>query len=232
MVEHPVVVVAARVAQLVEPAAQPPPDPAEVAEVQRRTGDGGDLTRRDERRVHRRVVRGIQPQLVILDRARALAREVPVRVRRQRHHGRCVRRGEVVQPEPVALAVERVRHVDGQRAGEALVTVRARVREAHADAVICLEALRGPDRAVEPALSSVQTVRRIVARQLELEAVEDEPGAGDAVAVAADDAAHVRVGSLVGRVRVPVQVLEAEDHVVPPAPPVGQRGRTAVSRRR
>jgi hypothetical protein len=93
---------------------------------------------------------GVQPEHVVVDIASALAGEVPVAVVRQVEHRRLVGRGVVVDPQLVSLR-ERVRHVDAQRAGIALLAVRARVVQLQADtAVAGRDDRRRPHLVVKP----------------------------------------------------------------------------------
>ena len=98
------------VAELVDPLA----DLVELAEVERRALDGGDLAGRDQRAVDRRVVVGGEHQLVVVDRRRAGAGEIEVGVIGQVDRRGLVGRRLVVDAELV-LVGERVRDL-GSRA--------------------------------------------------------------------------------------------------------------------
>ena len=187
-VEHEVMVVpAAERDLLVAGVTDPGADRLRLREVERRSGHRVDRARRDQGRVHGRVVVGVQPEHVVVDIARALTGEVPVAVVRQVEHRRLVRRGVVVDPQLVVLR-ERVRHVDAQRAGIALLAIRARVVQLQADtAVARRDHRRRPHLVVEPFDAAVERVRRVVDRQVVRHPVERERAVRDPVPVAADD---------------------------------------------
>ena len=196
------------------------PIACEAAEVERRAGHGVQRAGRDQGRVDRRVAVGVDPQLVVFDRARALAREVEVGVVGQVHHGRLVGGGRVVHLQPVAI-VERVDDGHRQPAGEPALAVRAHARELHADARARPHRFTRPHVLVEALEAAVQRVRPVVGVERVGDAVEREPRAADAVAVAADDRAEVRVRRRVGRARVAGDRVEAERDVRLAPAPVG-----------
>ena len=182
---------------------------------------GVERAGRDQRRVDRRVAVGVQPQLVVLDRPGALAGQVEVGVVGQVDVGRLVGRGGVVHLQPVAV-VERVDHGHRQRAGEAALAVGARAGQPHARrSSSVLTGCRRPDDLVEALEPAVQRVRAVVGVERVGDAVERELRAADAVAVAADDRAEVRVGLRVGLARVAGDGVEAERDVGLAPAPVG-----------
>src|SRR6266545_1378203 len=210
-VEHPVVVVAAADHELRVAVADARADGGRVPEVEGGAPEVGDLAGRDQRRVDRGVVAGVDPQLVAVDVAGALAGQVPVVVV-----------GEVDDRLEVAVAdeVRTVVHADlvlvGQRVGDlarqgarvALVAVGAGEGEHQGDAVVVLLGGRGPDVLVEADGAAVEAIGRVVDRQLVGGAVEAELAERDAVGIAAGDAAEVRaLGDVVG------EVVEAERDV-------------------
>ena len=105
-VEYPVVVVTAADHELLEAVADPVSDRGRPGEVHRRTRHRIDCACRDQRRIHRGVVRRVQLQDVIVDRAGALAFQVPVGVVRQVDDRRLVRRRPVVHPDLVLVGQE------------------------------------------------------------------------------------------------------------------------------
>src|SRR3712207_8218189 len=78
VVEHPVVVVALPVEQLLVGDADALADRRGLAEVERRALDRGDLPGGDERLVDGGEAAGVQLQLVVVDVPGALAGQVPV----------------------------------------------------------------------------------------------------------------------------------------------------------
>src|SRR5215216_6384576 len=210
-VQHPVVVVAAPDDELLEPVADARPDGGRAPEVHRRAADPGDLAGRDQGRVNRRVVAGLEGQLVAVDVARALAGQVPVGVVGQVDDRLQVavadQPGPVVHADLVAVG-ERVGDLVGQPPRVALVTVGAGEAEHQPHAVPVPHRGGGPHVLVEADRATVEAVGRVVDRQLVGLAVELEPAQGDAVGIAAGDAAEIRaLGLVVG------DVVEAEGDV-------------------
>ena len=123
--EDEVVVVAAGERELGERVADARADRGRLGEVERRSGDRRDLAGRDQVRADRRVPVGGERQHVVEDRSRALAGEVPARVVRQVDDRRRVGRRAEVDAER-ACVLERVRHLDLERAGVAHLAGRAR----------------------------------------------------------------------------------------------------------
>ncbi len=113
----------------------------------------------------------------------------------------------VVDLDLVAVR-ERVGDLGDERAGVALVAVGARERQLEPDVVPVLEGRRRPDVLVEADRAAVERVRRIVDREVIGDPVERERAPGDAVRVAAGDAAEVRAA-----LDVVVEVVEAERDV-------------------
>ena len=124
-------------------------------------------------------------QLVVLDRAAALAGEVAVRVVGEVDDRGLVGGGLVVDA-PVAVPVERVGDLRPQRAGVAHLAVDARVVQVQADVGARGEALDVPHLLVEALGAAVQAVHAVVDGELVRLAVQGELALGDAVAVAAD----------------------------------------------
>ncbi len=202
-IEHEVVVVALPDHDLLVGVADPRADRRRRREVERRPRDRSDHAGRDQRGVDRRVVVGLEPEDVILDRAGALTAEVEVRVVREVDDRRLVGGGVVVHPQLV-LVRERVGHIDLQRARIALLAVRARVAEL--DAAGHDRAL--PDDLVEALDATVERVGPVVLGQRVRDAVERERAIRDAVGIAPRDRPEVRaLGHVVG------QVVETERDV-------------------
>ena len=163
-VEHEVVVVAAAEDDLLRAGvADPLADRVRRREVERRAGHRRDLAGRDRGRVDRRVVGGHQLQLVVVGAAGALAGEVEVGVVGQVDDRRRVGRRVVVDPQLVVVG-QGVGDLDLERAGVALLAVRAGVAEPQADAVAVGDLARPPRRLVEALLAAVQVVGAVVER--------------------------------------------------------------------
>ena len=205
-------------------AADPVADPVEGAEVERRSGDGRRLAGRDQRRVHRRVAARVELELVVVDVPRPLAGEVEVGVVGEVDHRRLVGRRLVVDVQLVPV-VEPVEDLDRQRSRVALLAVGGRVRQAHADGAARPHLGGRPHAAVEAARAAVEAVRRVVDRELERLPVDRERALGDAVAVAADDRAEVRVALVVRLARVAADVAEAERDVLQAPAAIGDADR-------
>ena len=162
---------------------------------------------RDQRRVDRQEAAGLQRQLLI-ERA-AAAGEVVVAVVRQVDDRRPARRRAVVDA-PFVRRGERVAHGHVEPAGVVLVAVVARQRELERDAAVglCRQTLDRPPALAEAARPAVQCVDAVVQRQLMRLSFEHEAAGGDAVAVASDERAEVRVALDIVR-----EVVEAEHDV-------------------
>ena len=88
---------------------------------------------------------------------------------------------------------ERIGDRDGKIAWEIFFPILAQVAEAHGSGMGFPERLRLPYAAIEPDFSPMQGVRAIVGSEGVFLAVESEPAFRDAVGVAADGAAEMRV---------------------------------------
>ncbi len=175
--------------------------------VERRPGDRGQLAGRDLPLVGGGVAAGVDEQYVLLDGAAALACQVEVAVVGEVVDGRRVGRDRVVEPQGV-VGRQAVFDGGGQRAGEAFLAVRADAGEADADGVALVDRLGLPVVVIEAAVAAVEGELALVGRHLDGAAVELEAATGDAIAVAADDGAEVRV-----LCEVALDVAEAEDDV-------------------
>src|SRR6266508_2533857 len=215
-VQHPVVVVAAADDELRVAVADARTDRGRPGEVQRRAGHRGDLAGGDQGRVDRGVVAGPQQQLVVVDVAGALTGEVPVGVVGEGDDGRRVGGRLVAHAQRVAV-VQRVGDGGVEGARIVLLAIGADAVEPDADAVVVADHFRVPHPLVEADVAAVQVVGRVVDGELVGDAVEGEPAVGDAVGVAAGDAAEVRVA----RVDVALQCAEPEGDVGPAAAAVG-----------
>ena len=129
---------------------------------------------------------GVDEDLLAEDGAGAC--EVEVGVVGKVEDGGLVRGGGVLNAKGVGG--EGVADVSGEGAGKALVAVRA--GEAELDSVG--ELLRGPVVAVEADGAAVEGVGAVVEGEMVLLAVKGEGSLGNAVAVSADDGAHVGLG--------------------------------------
>ena len=83
VVEHEVVVIPTSEHELLVAVADALADRVERREIERRSEHRPDLSGRDQSAIDRGEVVGVDPQLVVVDRARPLARQVPVRMVRE-----------------------------------------------------------------------------------------------------------------------------------------------------
>ena len=104
-----------------------------------------------------------------------------------------VRRRLEAEADLVAVGGHEVGHVHGQRARVVLFARGADIREPHPGGVAFADRLAGPDAAVEAGHPAVQVLAVVIARDLEGLAIDGEAAVSDAVRVAADGAAEVRV---------------------------------------
>src|SRR5690606_26321983 len=159
-VQHVVVVVPAAELDLLVVGIDAGPDRGLRAEIERCAFDARELARRNERSIDGRVAIRIDRELVTEHVARAVAGQVEVGMLREIHDGRFVRRRVVIEDELV-LVGERIRHARFERAGKALVAVRARMREDEPALPLPLERLGLPYHLVESDLAAVQRVRAV-----------------------------------------------------------------------
>ena len=153
--------------------------------------DGGDLAGGNQRAVDRGVVVGGEHQFVVVDRGRAVARQIEIGVVREIDGRGLVGRGFVFDAELV-LVGEGVGDLRGERARIALFAVGAGVGEDDAFAGGGLERLALPDDLVEAALdAAVERVGRVVDGERVVLAVERELAGGDPIRDAAGRAAEV-----------------------------------------
>jgi hypothetical protein len=211
LVEDQVVVEPLGVQELLVRSAEILADRLRRTEVEGGARDVGELAGGDEVRVDRCEAGRGDGQFVVVDRAAALARQVPVHVVGEVDDRGPVGGGLVVDA-PVAVPGERVRDLRRQRAGVAHLAVGAGAAQDQAHVGAGGELLHGPYVLVEAVGPAVQVVPAVVDGELVVLAVEGEPAAGDAVAVPADDGAEVRAGRLVLLDRP-----ETERHVRVPA---------------
>ena len=136
---------------------------------------------------------------------------------RQVDRGRLVGGGLVLDGQLVGVG-EHVAHPRLHRPRVALLAVRAGAGEG--DAGRTLQHLRAPDVLVEPAHAAVEMVRAVVRGELVGLSVEGEARLADAVAVAADDGAEVRVF-----LEIAVEGVEAQGHVGHGAGAIGHANR-------
>ena len=241
LVEHPVVVVAAPEHELLVVAAQPLADRVEPGEVERRAHDAGGRAVRDEVHVDGRELVGVELEQVVVDRPRALTGQVPVGVVGEVEDRRRGGRRRVVEAQVVAVVQrEGDRHVDvagvprARRRGRAAFAGRAVAGQLQPDGVAARRDLGGvPHALVEADVAAVKAGDAVVRVERVRVAAEHEPRRlpglaahrADAVAVAADDRAEVRVALDVRGVGVAVDVGEAERDVGLAAAPVGDAQR-------
>lgn len=214
LVEHPVVVEALGGDQLRVGVPDVPADRLGPAEVEGRAGHPGQFSGGDQARVGGGEAGGGDRQLVVLDRAAALAGQVPVDVAGEVDDGGLVGGGLVVDA-PVAAPGEGVRHLRPERARVAHLAVDAGVVEHQAGVRAVGEGLDVPDPVVEAEGAAVQGVLPVVDGELVLLAVQGETALGDAVAVPPDQGAEVRAAG-----DVVVEVVEAQRDVGVAAPAV------------
>src|SRR5208283_2346599 len=163
-----------------------------LAEIERRVGDTLDFAGGNERGIYRRVIVAVELQDVLKDVAVALAFQIEVTVIGEVQNGGLVGFRRVLDLELIRSG-ECVGDVDGQCAGIALFAVGADIGEAHG---LSLSIFRGrglPNPAVKTDLTAMESIGRIVDVQVVFLAVERELAIGDAVAVAADCGAEVRM---------------------------------------
>lgn len=221
LVEHPAVVVALADLEVAVGRVDPLADAPRAAEVERRRGDGLDLAGGDLPRVSGQIALSRNLEVVVLDGAAGLALEVEVDVLGHVDRRRLVGRRLVVDAPDVVLG-ERVRDLRLDLPGESLVAVGRDVGEYNADIGSFHERRRLPHIRVPAARAAVQVAANaargvVERRQLDPPAVQLEDAVGDAVAVAADDAAPVGIAAVPAGGRV-----EADDHVLKPAAAVGR----------
>ncbi len=209
--QHEVVVVAA-----LDPA-DPLADRVGRGEVERRSGHGHDLARRDEvgGRIHGGDRVGFDLEHMAEDVAPALALEVPIGVVGQVDDGRLVGRGLVADLELVRVG-QRVNDRDGEVPGEALLLVLTEIAQPDAGAVLRLDGLAGPDNLVEALDPAMEGVRVVVRGQLVFDPVQRESRLADAVPVAADDGPEIGV-----RAEIALEIVEPQIDVGQGAVPVG-----------
>ena len=180
-------------------------------EIEGRAGHGGQDARGDEALVHGGVAAGIDGQQVAVDVAVAGPTQVEVGVVGEVHGRGRIRGGDIAHAQGVA-AHGGVGHRHVEVAGVALFTGGAAVAQFQGGAVRRDQGLGLPQHLVEADVATVEVaghaVGLVVGGQGGGDAIDGEAALGDAVAVAADEAAEV------GRARaVGLQVVEAEDHV-------------------
>ncbi len=167
-VDDPVVVISRAMAQLLVALTHALAYGVRLAEVERRTLDRHNLARRNHQRIDWRYVRGVDAQLVVENRAVALAVQIKKRVVREVHDRRCVGRGGVCYDKFVVRR-ERVFHLYFAIAGEAVLPVgQCRVE----DNLALADRLDLPHYAVDAERAAVQRLTVVVLRQRVLLAVE------------------------------------------------------------
>ena len=176
--------------------------------IERCASDRGDLTGRDERRVHRRHRVGVDGELVGENVTASVAGKVPVRVLREIDRRRLVTRRPIVDDQTIVVR-QRVSDAGAKRSGIALLHVRAGVIENDAHPAHIPERFGVPDDFVETSDATVQTIRPVVHGEPIGRPIEGESAAGNPIAVATDDRAEVR-----GIAKVAAQTVVPEHDIV------------------
>ena len=184
-------------------------------EVQRRALDRRNLAGWRQVLAQRRVAVGVDPQHVPQHVARACPGQVEVAVVRQAHRRGSVGGGDEVDGQLTAVG-ERKKGRRPERAGVALIAVRADVSEPHGRTVRRFDRLGRPDDFAKPFGAAVQVVGPVVERELIRFAVELEAALGDPEGHPAGHAAEV--GAL-GLVRL--EFIEPQHDVVQTTVAVG-----------
>nr|WP_254453605.1 hypothetical protein [Siccirubricoccus sp. G192] len=187
-VEHEIMVVAAGDPQLRIGLADARADAAGCQEIEGRAGHRTQLPGRDQGRIHGREASGGKGERMVQDVA--AAGQVEVAVVGEVEHGRPAGAGLIVDRER-AIPCQRIAHRNPQRAGEALVAVRAEMREGQRTAARLRRRL--PQRPVEALRPAMQRIRRVVHRDPVVLALQREAAIGDAVGEAADGGAEIAV---------------------------------------
>ena len=187
-VEDEVVVIAADVLDFANVRA----DGRGLAKIERSVGDTLDFASGNERGIDRSVIVTVELQDVLKDVAVALTRQVEVTMIGEIQNGGLVRFCRVLDLELIRIG-KGVGDVDSQRAGIALFAVGADIGETHGLSLSVLGGRGLPNSAVETNLAAVKRIRSVVDVEMVFLAVESELAIGDAVAVAADGGAEVRV---------------------------------------
>jgi len=183
------------------------PRPPLGAEIERRALHRREDARGDARRVDRQVAIGRHRQLVIGDRARGLAGEIPIRMVHEVHDRRRVGRGRHLDPQ-FAGGRERIDAAGREPAGVALVAGRRDDFQFDRRAPFGRPLRRLPELLVEPGRAAVEVVGAVVRRQRVVVAREREPAAGDAVGDSAACRPEIRVLR-----HVAGEIVEAEHDV-------------------
>ena len=147
------------------------------------------------------------------------ARQVPVGVVGQVHHGGLVRSRGVLQLQLVVI-VQRVDELDVQRAGIALVTVGTGQREFNGRRVSLWQGSGLPDLFLKAVPAAVDVDLAGVRRQREFDAVDRELGSGDAIGIAAHDRAEQRMPA-----QIVIEGVQVQRDVRQPAVAVGRLDR-------
>ena len=212
MVEDPVVVVAAAEGQLgISRGVHPFADGVGGGEIKRCTGHGGDFARGNEALFHGGIVGGMDGELVAVNVAVTSAAQVETGVIGQIHRRGRIGGRDVVHAQGIAVN-GRIGHRHFQGAGVTLFASGAAVMQLQGLAIGGGQGFGLPQNFVEAHLATVEVTGHaagfVVGGQGCGHTVEGEAALGNAVAVAADEAAEVgRAGA------VALQVVKAEDHV-------------------
>ena len=203
-VQDEVVIVPSTIGDLRIVGPDPLPDLVGGPEIEGSCLHREDLSRWDERRVHRSdVIRG-DHELVPEDVPAPGPRQVEVAVLREVDGGGPIGSGKIVDDQLIGVR-ESVGDLGLEGARIPLLTIGARVAEHHSDSPFGGEGLPGPEHLVEPLDSAVKVVVTIVGSQGEGLALDFEAGPGDSISVTADNGSKIRRG-----IQVPLQVIVAQ----------------------
>src|SRR5690606_34405370 len=126
-----------------------PADRTRLAEIERRSRDGGESAGGNARIARFDPKRGVYLEALRLDRSAARAAEVEIAVIGEIEHGRPRGPSRVLEAHDVAL-LEDVSHFERQLAGKALIAVGAGEAQGRAAAALVAESLHRPDAPVDP----------------------------------------------------------------------------------
>ena len=154
LIEHKVMIVP--LAQFLDAVA----DRRRFRHIKRRPFDGPDLARRNQALVHRRIIAGIEGNLMAEDIS--LAGKIEIRMIRQVYRRGLIRPGFVLDPQPIRS--QGINHRAVQIARISFLAVLAEIGKLHCHAIRRFQEFRIPDDFVESHQPAVQMVRSVVGR--------------------------------------------------------------------
>ena len=207
-IQHPVVVIAVAVADLLVVGGDAVADEVCRAEVERRAFHGSDFARGHKRVVHRRVVRSVDIKDIVHDAVRSrIAREIKVGVVGHVDDGRRIGRGLVGDVDAVVIG-EGIGDVGLHGTGEVAIAVGRIAQQLD----VLLVGFHHLIDLILPALgTAVQAVSEVVLRQLDGLSVEGEAALVDAVGIPADAGAEVGLVVLREIIR---HFVESQGHIL------------------